>query len=812
MISGISAAFHAARDHLKKRIAAKFKSRDVRVLADPEKQVRSPSPVSSPSSGQTHLGERKVDEAVPSEKPYLYSPQPDSQTEDREPRTELPRPQQPKTNPLKYFTSEKPDDSEEDDQSQTLKDTLAKLGFELSELKRDAWRLRNKTRLQQYQTLEQALQTQPPETVLTLLKELQSPSLSYHIPIIEKHLATTDQETPARPLTTLGDDEDIPDIPDDIQPRAVQHFSNGNINMVIGDITRLKQDHDIPVEAIISPAGGLGELSPARKQVLAAEPLMATPEFQKRLGELESGRSALMPATKLAEQGVKYIVHPVTPRPGEPEPQNLLLASYLMAISQAIQKGATSLALPVIGDEGQGLNPENACKLALGTVMHCLRALPKGQAAPKIYFVFPDQPEYLPQIESMEQTLEEIPDKPPSSRESIENELPVLQLSNKYTLRLMAKILPSGHAFTTRGKIKWMNKEIEQLCKMMYLGEFNLERYDRITGYLHNAQMKMYDLVETGDIRPSECMLLNDYFEKRIEMLEIYERKYGKAVSRKVMSRDVDKYNAGSRFATCPPPVKIAFVNNFDGYCEQVFKAHHLRAVAADKTEKKAGKIARPVHGVMHASRTALWVKALIHLYQKHGDPEALQIREEEIPMIQMAAICNSCSAHANRQESELENSRLCRQALMDEGVDEVTADHISSAIPGKNKRYTRPGTKDILEKVLHDAVALEKLRYCETFQLEQELDFVKVFEGQGLAMDDIKKMTGDVASTIHRQHDMMRAPVMSLEGTPLPFDQQPSFNARQKERWEHTEHPYSAMEVSVEKHHRFLEEMLIDS
>ena len=829
MISGLSAAFHAAKNHVKKQIAAKFKSRDVRVVPDPARQTRSGLPVSPPEE-QPHLNERKVDEPDQPVKLYLKpSDEPDPEQKDTgEAPVSVRRYPSRHPNPLTWFTSKTMDDIENQEQplntpKKAQKDALAKLGFELSELKRDARRLRRRNQLKQYTEIEQSLQTQPIEATLTLLKSFELTSLEHHLPVLENLFSTAKPGKPAvietEPaqddslLSDIEDEEIIPDIPTNTQPRAVQHFHDGKINLVIGDITRLKQDHNIPVEAIICPAGGLAKSSPARDQVLTTEPGMATDEFQSKLNRLQSGSSALMPSVGLADQGVKYILHPITPRPGEPEAHNLLLSSYVTSISNAIEKGVSSIALPVMGDELIGLNHDNACKLALGAVLHCLSAISKEQTLPKIYFVYPDKPESRPQLESMQQKIEDIPESLLISSTDNPDKLPVPKLDKKDTLRLMAKILPSGHAWTTRGKLNWMNKEIEQLCKMIYQGKFDVKRFNHITAYLHDAQMKMYNLVETGSIAPSECPLLEEYFEQRIEMLEIYERKHNQLTNRRLMTEDAGRYNAESRFASCPLSVKMAFTDNFDNYCNVAFEAHHLQASPVrnnTRDQKPAGKISRPVHGVMNACRTSLWVKALIHLYQKHGDEEACKILDEEIPLIQMAAIYSNSSTLANQQARERESAEFCKQALIDEGVDHATAEQIASAISGKSKQYSEKG-KSIIEKVLHDAIALEKLRHCESFQLEQELDFISQFSGLSMAVRDIERMTKDVAKTIHRQKDMIRAPVISLKGAAIDFSPSASFSASQKEKWEHAEYPYSALESSVEKHSQFLESLLND-
>ena len=128
-----------------------------------------------------------------------------------------------------------------------------------------------------------------------------------------------------------------------------------------------------------------------------------------------------------------------------------------------------------------------------------------------------------PEASGQPTTSGSLPNLPGESIESSADEPPTERLSEQEIIRLMGMILPREHGFTSRQRFNWINKEVKELCFEMHQGTFNETRYEETHSYLHNAYMKMLDLVEQHKITLKESSLLGQYIDQRIKMLEIHE-------------------------------------------------------------------------------------------------------------------------------------------------------------------------------------------------------------------------------------------------------------------------------------------------
>jgi len=52
-----------------------------------------------------------------------------------------------------------------------------------------------------------------------------------------------------------------------------------------------------------------------------------------------------------------------------------------------------------------------------------------------------------------------------------------------------------------------------------------------------------------------------------------------------------------------------------------------------------ASGIARYSHGIMHTASTAIYVPALVNLYRRYHDMEAIELSDEDIKLLQIAAL-----------------------------------------------------------------------------------------------------------------------------------------------------------------------------
>ena len=789
LVKTISATYNLLKEKVSQSITARFKSRDVRVLPDPSLQNRTPHP-GSPPVPTTPAVDRKV---TPS-----GSSRPSKLPKKKRLRRPPPAKVTPRlvSNPLRTFGL-----NENVGRSKALSHISEQFSEELKEIHQKATEEHNDLLAKDIDELHQGLRDTPLEEFVTQLKEFPLPLFSQYQAAFEFLLQLPPQAPPPElPPSPGPEDEKIeqkkpaPFSETETHARPLQSFHNGRLNLMVGNIAKIQTSHHFPVEAVICPAGGMKN-STASKQIMAAEPKLAAPEFQQALSQQQSGFSGVVPASGLEEQGVKHIILPFTPKAGDEDPQTLLLKSYVSAIFQAIDKGADSLAIPIISDPAIGISGNEACKLALQAVLYSQKETKNGKI-PKIYFVLPDTHEAKSLNELMQAEIKALPAPIDPGTDEVSKDLAQLNLREQEALRLLGKFLPKGTHFTfsTRQRIKWMNSEIRRLCGLMYKGHCLPGDYEKMHQYLHTASKTMLALADKGDISPHEMELLNEYLENKIEILEIYQRKQEKQILSRLRLKNPEQYYSTSRLHTCPPHVKVAYVEGFDSFCAPVFQQYRSGLPGPSAS-----------NAAISTSRKAVWVKALIHLYQKHGDAEAMQIREEDIPLIQMAAIYDDLPQSSNQKTN---NAVACKAVMIKNSVDEETASEIASAISARN---TTEDDKGILEKILNDARLLEQMQTQEQFDIAS-LSFTRQFSSLQHAMKDVETMSEDVAKIIHQQQPLKKPTTLlhgqiELSTIPAVADE-----PQQRARLEHTEHTYSAVEADIERQNNFLSVLLIDS
>jgi len=145
----------------------------------------------------------------------------------------------------------------------------------------------------------------------------------------------------------------------------MQRYRNGRVIIQQGDITRLS------VDAIVTAANP--ELSGAGG-VDAAVHRAAGPELAAACRELkgcEGGEARTTPGFELAAPWVVHAVGPVW-EGGHRGEDVLLGRTYESALREAMEAGATSVALPSIATGANRFPKERAAQIALSTVLDFL--------------------------------------------------------------------------------------------------------------------------------------------------------------------------------------------------------------------------------------------------------------------------------------------------------------------------------------------------------------------------------------------------------------------------------------------------------
>ena len=142
------------------------------------------------------------------------------------------------------------------------------------------------------------------------------------------------------------------------------------ISLVVGDITA--QAVDVIVNAANETLLGGGGVDGAIHRAAGPE-LVA---FCRSLGGCVTGAAKISPGFRLR---AKWIVHTVGPiwRGGHAGEADLLASCYRETMRLAVEQGARTVAFPQISTGAYGFPGLPACRIALVTLLDCLRDSPQ---------------------------------------------------------------------------------------------------------------------------------------------------------------------------------------------------------------------------------------------------------------------------------------------------------------------------------------------------------------------------------------------------------------------------------------------------
>jgi len=148
---------------------------------------------------------------------------------------------------------------------------------------------------------------------------------------------------------------------------------NGNIELIQGDITRLKVD--AMVTAANSGLRGGGGVDGAIHRAAGPRLLASCRE----LGGCETGSAVITAAFDLERQGVRFVIHAVGPRwrDGRHGEEALLEGAYRRSLELAEENACASIAFPSISTGIYGYPVERAAPVALRTCQRFLDGSPR---------------------------------------------------------------------------------------------------------------------------------------------------------------------------------------------------------------------------------------------------------------------------------------------------------------------------------------------------------------------------------------------------------------------------------------------------
>lgn len=192
---------------------------------------------------------------------------------------------------------------------------------------------------------------------------------------------------------------------------------------------------------------------------------------------------------------------------------------------------------------------------------------------------------------------------------------------------------------------------------------------------------------------------------------------------------------------------------------------------------EKKSDIARSLHGIQHVSRAAFYVPIFANLYRKYGDQDALQLNNEDIKLLQIAAVFHDAAREDEGEdkwdhESAIllylyltrvlqvpkKKATLIAEAMANKdpspanGYFEIQENH--DEITWRFNKSKQTSKKNIYQKIIHDVDSLDIIRARPNFDANH-LDFYKdnAHDNQ-LALEEMATLITQARSLITLQGD----------------------------------------------------------
>ena len=165
-----------------------------------------------------------------------------------------------------------------------------------------------------------------------------------------------------------------------------------------------------------------------------------------------------------------------------------------------------------------------------------------------------------------------------------------------------------------------------------------------------------------------------------------------------------------------------------------------IYSIPYPRTNKNHG-IARSIHGIQHVTRAAINIPIFANLYRRFGNVEALALTNEDIKLLQIAALFHDSAREAEGEDHWDQESALFFYEYVTKslGLSPIKAKLFAEAIANKDAdeanyfelkgiywvKREEKSPKNIYQKLIHDADCLEIIRARDHFDANY-LDFYK--------------------------------------------------------------------------------------
>jgi ankyrin repeat protein len=195
-------------------------------------------------------------------------------------------------------------------------------------------------------------------------------------------------------------------------------------------------------------------------------------------------------------------------------------------------------------------------------------------------------------------------------------------------------------------------------------------------------------------------------------------------------------------------------------HAKKINEAFYLKPFQG-KPQAKANLYSLPVerisHGAQHAARVAMYVRILINFFRAKGYPEALVLTEEEVFLLQIAALMHDVSRFDDRSADTMAevSAQHCYFYFRRHGISEERSRYFSDLIAQKENG-------GFLGKILQASDSLDIMRCKKVFYVDL-LEILSIVQGEHRGF--LFTLIAEIGQLIAGQYDMKEDVVVNFQG-----------------------------------------------
>ncbi|ARM35495.1 hypothetical protein B0B39_18335 (plasmid) [Legionella longbeachae] len=211
--------------------------------------------------------------------------------------------------------------------------------------------------------------------------------------------------------------------------------------------------------------------------------------------------------------------------------------------------------------------------------------------------------------------------------------------------------------------------------------------------------------------------------------------------------------------------------------------------------------VARVIHGIEHVTRAATYIPVLANLYRQYKDKEALALTEDDLKLLQIAAVFHDAARQGDEEDLwDNQSALLCYSYLTSVlKVSHEKAKMMAETIANKDVRKDvflelihdvqgtltfvkgAPRAKNIYQKLLHDADCIDIIRARDHFDAGH-LDFYK-----------------EIASKTHSAFESMAKLIVEIRGLIIKTGDERGHLDYTKKKLYENENAFAALESVIQ-------------